>query len=285
MDNRETSTSSSDDPILKSHPFSGVTIKGRGDVGRVYFVRRPSRQSFGFRAAASSGPIPKAPGSAGGYLLAAIGAVYCWLGNADCRRAAPSAGRTPEATWLLAVRSPSTSCPSGGRVSGLLPTQALDGLYGAAGTMPAEEFEFLVLECVCGPEELFQLLPCPGRKVADVLQIGLERGAVGHREHTVVPFLLALGLLLDLEDPDGFASKHHAGIGLRVVDDQNVERVAVFRLGRRNEAPVVRIGEASHQRLGKREHAQRRIEVQLAATAARRLDDSVNVLVVCPCRN
>ncbi len=31
-------------------------------------MRRPSRQSFGFRVAASSGPIPKAPGSAGGYL-------------------------------------------------------------------------------------------------------------------------------------------------------------------------------------------------------------------------
>src|SRR5712664_323766 len=43
-------------------------IKDRGDVGREYFVRRPSRQSFGFRVAASSGPIPKAPGSAGGYL-------------------------------------------------------------------------------------------------------------------------------------------------------------------------------------------------------------------------
>src|SRR5712691_10770118 len=68
MDNRETSTPSSDDPILKRHLFSGVTIKGRGDVGRVYFVRRPSRQSFGFRVAASSGPILKAPGSAGGYL-------------------------------------------------------------------------------------------------------------------------------------------------------------------------------------------------------------------------
>jgi hypothetical protein len=71
MDNRETSTPSSDDPIRKRHLFSGVAknwIKGRGDVGRVYFVRRPSRQSFGFRAAASSGPIPKAPGSAGGYL-------------------------------------------------------------------------------------------------------------------------------------------------------------------------------------------------------------------------
>src|SRR6267154_5095474 len=72
MDNRETLTASSRDAILKRHLFSGVAknwIKGRGDVGRVYFVRRPSRQSFGFRVAASSGPIPKAPGSAGGYLL------------------------------------------------------------------------------------------------------------------------------------------------------------------------------------------------------------------------
>jgi hypothetical protein len=43
------------------------------------------------------------------------------------------------------------------------------------------------------------------------LQIGPERGAVGHREHTVVPLLLALGLLLDLQDPDGFASKHTPG--------------------------------------------------------------------------
>src|ERR1700730_8034637 len=71
MDNRETSSPSSDDPILKRHLFSGVAknwIKGRGDVGRAYFVRRPSRQSFRSRAAASSGPIPKAPGSAGGYL-------------------------------------------------------------------------------------------------------------------------------------------------------------------------------------------------------------------------
>ena len=72
MDNRETLTPSSGDAILKRHLFSEVArnwIKGRGHIGRAYFVRRPSRQSFGFRVAASSGPIPKAPGSAGGYLL------------------------------------------------------------------------------------------------------------------------------------------------------------------------------------------------------------------------
>src|SRR5216683_3901899 len=52
MDNRETLTASSRDAILKRHLFSGVAknwIKGRGDVGRAYFVRRSSRQSFGFR--------------------------------------------------------------------------------------------------------------------------------------------------------------------------------------------------------------------------------------------
>src|SRR5882757_7939445 len=73
MDNRETLTPSSGDAILKRHLFSEVArnwIKGRGHIGRAYFVRRPSRQSFGFRVAASSGPIPKAPGSAGGYLQA-----------------------------------------------------------------------------------------------------------------------------------------------------------------------------------------------------------------------
>src|SRR5258706_11909833 len=73
MDNRETLTPSSGDAILKRHLFSEVArnlIKGRGNIERAYFVRRPSRQSFGFRVAASSGPIPKAPGSAGGYLPA-----------------------------------------------------------------------------------------------------------------------------------------------------------------------------------------------------------------------
>src|SRR5258708_18737534 len=71
MDNRGTLTPSSGDAILKRHLFSEVArnwIKGRGHIERAYFVRRPSRQSFGFRVAASSGPIPKAPGSAGGYL-------------------------------------------------------------------------------------------------------------------------------------------------------------------------------------------------------------------------
>src|SRR5258705_3371033 len=81
MDNREDLTPSSGDAILKRHLFSEVArnwIKGRGHIGRAYFVRRPSRQSFGFRVAASSGPIPKAPGSAGGYLLLSLLMTKVW---------------------------------------------------------------------------------------------------------------------------------------------------------------------------------------------------------------
>src|SRR3954453_2728257 len=108
-----------------------------------------------------------------------------------------------------------------------LPRQSLDCLHCASRAAPAQEFELLVLERVRGTEELFQLVACAGRKVTDVLQIGLERRAVWHREYAVVPLLLAFGLLLDLEDPHRPTSKNHAGIGLRVVNDQDIERVAV----------------------------------------------------------
>jgi hypothetical protein len=108
MDNRETSTPSSDDPILKRHLFSGVTIKGRGDAGRVYFVRRPSRQSFGFRAAASSGPIPKAPGSAGGYLRLSSRVAHLErlviYADVICRHV-EQAGIRRECRWLLVLAS------------------------------------------------------------------------------------------------------------------------------------------------------------------------------------
>src|SRR6266849_1736163 len=64
MDNRETLTASSRDAILKRHLFSGVAknwIKGRGDVGRAYFVRRSSRQSFGFRGPLRAAQFLKPP--------------------------------------------------------------------------------------------------------------------------------------------------------------------------------------------------------------------------------
>ena len=73
MDNRENNPSSGD-TIIKRHLFSELAQKKleKGSrVGEGVFVCRPNRQGFGFRVAASSGPILKAPGSAGGYLLQA----------------------------------------------------------------------------------------------------------------------------------------------------------------------------------------------------------------------
>src|SRR5258708_32537866 len=73
MDNRETLTHQVAITNIKRHLFSEVARKeldkGSG-VGEGAFVCRPNRQSFGFRVAASSGPILKAPGSAGGYYFA-----------------------------------------------------------------------------------------------------------------------------------------------------------------------------------------------------------------------
>jgi len=64
MDNRENLNPSSGDTIIKRHLFSEVAQKklDKGSrVGEGAFVRRPNRQSFGFRVAASSGPILKDP--------------------------------------------------------------------------------------------------------------------------------------------------------------------------------------------------------------------------------
>src|SRR5258708_40345261 len=107
MDNRETLTPSSGDAILKRHLFSEVArnwIKGRGHIGRAYFVRRPSRQSFGFRVAASSGPIPKAPGSAGGYLIADLS-----FGIPRSDENTPTGGCTKSGEASLPTASPQDS--------------------------------------------------------------------------------------------------------------------------------------------------------------------------------
>src|ERR1700747_778967 len=74
-------------------------------------------------------------------------------------------------------------------------------------------------------------------------------------------------------------------IGLHVVDRQDVEGVAVFRLRRWNEAPVVRIGKAGYQRLCEREQPQLQIEVKLAGAIARGLDNGIDGLIVGPNRN
>jgi hypothetical protein len=107
-------------------------------------------------------------------------------------------------------------------------------------------------------------------KMPDILQIGLERRTVGHGEHAVVSLFLALTILFDFEDPYRSASQDHAGIGLRIVNQQGGERVAVLRLGGWDKAPIVRIAEAGHERLGEHKEVQFRIEVKFAGASARR---------------
>jgi hypothetical protein len=62
---------------------------------------------------------------------------------------------------------------------------------------------FLVFERIRCAEEALQFLACAGRKMADVLQIGLERGAVWYRKHAVVSLLLALLVCSSSRMPTG----------------------------------------------------------------------------------
>jgi hypothetical protein len=99
--------------------------------------------------------------------------------------------------------------------------------------MPSKEFELLILEFAarknCSSSSR-------ARKVSDVLPIGLERRPIWHCQYAIIPLLFSLGILLDLQA----CIEGPPGIGLGIVDDQNVERIAILRFRRRNEAPIIR---------------------------------------------
>ena len=75
---------------------------------------------------------------------------------------------------------------------------------------------------------------------------------------------------------DDLAAQHEPRRGGRVVNDHDVERIAVLGSGRRDEAPVVGIRQAEHQRLGQNEGLEFGIERQLRPCSARRLDHHVD---------
>ena len=68
------------------------------------------------------------------------------------------------------------------------------------------------------------------------------------------------------------------------MNDENVERIAVFRLGGGNETPIVGICQSGKQRLRQRERAQLRIELQLDPAAPRRFDHRIHMVLVGPGR-
>jgi len=68
------------------------------------------------------------------------------------------------------------------------------------------------------------------------------------------------------------------------MNDENVERVAVVRLGGGNEAPIVGVCQSGKQRFRERERAQLRIELQLDPAAPRRFDHRMHMVLVGPGR-
>lgn len=75
-----------------------------------------------------------------------------------------------------------------------------------------------------------------GRQLANILEIRFERRSVRHGEHPVVSLFLAFAFLLDFENADRATAEHDARIGLRVMQDQHIKRIAVLGFGRGNEA-------------------------------------------------
>ena len=120
----------------------------------------------------------------------------------------------------------------------------LDGLDRARGAAPSQKFKFLVFQRIGGFKELLQLVDGACRKMAHVLQVALEWRAIGHRKDAIVAFFAFLGGLKHFEHSDRRATKHQAGIGRGIVDDENVDRIAVVGLGRGDEPPIVGIGQS-----------------------------------------
>lgn len=162
--------------------------------------------------------------------------------------------------------------------------QALDRLGSAVRAAPAKEFQVLVLDGVGGAKELLEPLAGAGGKITDVLQIGLKWRAVGHGEDAIVAFSLATARLLDFEYADRSALQDDAGIGPGVVNDENVWRIAVRSRRRGDKAPVEGLAETGHQRLCQRQHAEIRIEIELAGASSGRLNDGMDVAVIVPSR-
>jgi hypothetical protein len=106
----------------------------------------------------------------------------------------------------------------------------------------------------------------------------------GHDEYTIVALLLAVRRLNDLEDADRSALQHEARISGGIMNDEDIERIAVLGLGRWDETPIVGIGQSHQQRFGQRECPELRIEFELGAATTRRFDHRVDVALIGPGR-
>src|ERR1700684_2928551 len=103
--------------------------------------------------------------------------------------------------------------------------------------------------------------------------MGLPR----HCEQPIVPFDLRLALLFNLQNADDAAGQNHAGKRRGVVDDHDIEGVAIVGPGGGDEAPIMRIGQPDEKRLFQRERFEFWIKSYLRATSPRRFNDHMYV--------
>src|SRR3954467_3113657 len=160
----------------------------------------------------------------------------------------------------------------------------LDRLDGLCRPAPSQKLQRFRFERVRRFKEFLQLLCRPRRQPPDVLKITLEGRTIRYNEDAVVSLLLALRRLQDFEHADGLARQNETWIRRRIVNDENIQGVAVFRFGGRDEAPIVGIGQSGKQRLRKGERAEFRIELELCPAAARCLNHRMDMVAIRPGR-
>src|SRR5262245_29822979 len=133
-------------------------------------------------------------------------------------------------------------------------------LFRLRRSMPAEELQRLGLQLVGGHEEFFELFLDLGRQVPHALQLTLAVRIRRDRDDAIIADLLMLGFLYRLQHANELASQHQARRGRGVMNDHCVQRIAILGSSRWDEAPVVGIGQAEHQRLGQNESLELGIE-------------------------
>ena len=131
-------------------------------------------------------------------------------------------------------------------------------------------------------EEFFQLFLDLGRQVLNALQLPFAVRIFGNGDDAIIADSVALGFLNRLKDADDLAAQHQPRRGGRVVNDHDIERIAVLGSGRRDEAPVVGIGQAEHQRLGQNKGLELGLEFELRSCSARRFDHHVHEFIPGP---
>ena len=74
----------------------------------------------------------------------------------------------------------------------------------------------------------------------DIQQIALEGGTVRHHEDPIIPLRLSVFPLRNLQHADRLALQDKAGIGRGIMDDDDVQRVAIVGACRPAPHPAVR---------------------------------------------